>query len=104
MVLRKDAVIQQYDLYEEDIQEHLSDIENNYWVRDEGVPSMVVYEGYPLSKKEHSSISGLVVWSSYEKMNVYAQETLAFHQLVDRLTEKYSDTFTLAKYIFVAGY
>jgi hypothetical protein len=65
---------------------------------------MVVYEGYPLSKVEHSSIAALGVWSSYEKMHVYTQETLAIHQLTDRLKEKYRDSFLLAKYIFVAGY
>ena len=99
-----DAVIQTYNCMEEDIQEYLSDISDNYWVRDEGVPSMVVYEGYPLSDDEHSSICGLMLWSSYEKMHVYTQETLAFHQLVDIIKEKYSDSFILAKYIFVAGY
>lgn len=44
-------------------------------------------------------IAALVLWSSYEKMHVYTQETLAFHQLIDRLKEKYSNTFTLAKYV-----
>ena len=64
-----------------------------------------MYEGYPLEDgDENSSMNVLVLWHSYEKMDVYTKETVAFDLLVEILKGKYSKTFVMAKYVFVGGY
>jgi len=99
-----EEVLQTTNLYEEKVQDKISKTEARYWLRSESLMPFYMYEGYPLKNGEGTSMECLVLWHSYEKMNLYVEETLAIHSLVDILKAKYSDTFVLARYLCVGGY
>ena len=103
-VSQVDSLIKQYPLASDELENTLRDMEDNYFFSIEGIYPQVVYQGYPIETKNHTSLLALDFLHSYEKMGVYPDEYVALYLLVDKIKEKYSQQFVLAKYLFIAGY
>lgn len=84
--------------------ETIERIPTNYFLHFETLHPGLVYEGYPLPLHYHSEIKAVCLLHSYEKMNLVAQETVAFHNFVNHIQEVAKDKFKLAKYLFTAGF
>jgi len=91
----------------EKIDKKLNDIDDNYYLHYESIPSMVVYHGWPdalHSKSRNYSMGGFVFLHSYEKMNVIPEETVLFYNLKDKIQRQLSKRYTIANYIHTLGY
>ncbi len=91
----------------EKIDEKLRDIEDNYFLRYESVPSMVVYHGWPdelHSESRNYSMGGFIFLHSWEKMNLIPEETVLFYNLRDKIKKDLSPKFAAAKYIYTLGF
>jgi len=78
--------------------------QENYFVHDDSLPHYAAYQGYPFSTKYNSSIQVISLLYSYEKMGVFPEETVMFHNFTEYIKKNLRDRFKLAQYIFVAGY
>ncbi len=91
----------------EEMDEKLGDIEDNYYLRYESIPSMVVYHGWPdelRSESRNNSMEGFIFLHSYEKMNVIPEETVLFFNLKDRIKRELSKKYAIANYIYTLGF
>ena len=98
------SLLERYPLVSDELEDALKDLKDNYYFAIEGIYPQVVYQGYPLKTDKHTSLLALNFLYSYEKMGVYPDEYAAMFLLIDRMKEKYSHQFILAKYLFLAGY
>ncbi|MFM9950461.1 MAG: hypothetical protein ACKV1O_21170 [Saprospiraceae bacterium] len=98
------SLLDRYPLASDELDDALTNLEDNYYFAIEGIYSQVVYQGYPIKTDKYTSLLALDFLHSYEKMGVYPDEYAAMFLLTDRIKEKYSHQFTLAKYLFLAGY
>lgn len=103
-ITKVDTLLKQYPLTSDELEDALKDLDDNYYFAIEGISPQVVYQGYPIKTDKHTSLSALNFLYSYEKMGLYPDEYAAMFLLVDRIQEKYSAQFVLAKYLFLAGY
>ncbi len=98
------SLLERYPLASDKLEKELKDLDDNYYFAIEGIYPRVVYQGYPIETNKHTSLLALDFLHSYEKMGVYPDEYAAMFLLVDRIKEKYSKQFVLAKHLFLAGY
>lgn len=98
------TLLNEYTLTDRKLEDKIRDVKENYYFGIEGIMPQVVYQGYPLKTDEHTALDALKFLHSYEKMGVYPDEYVAMFLLVDRMKEKYSKQFVMAKYLFIAGY
>ena len=98
------ALLEQYSLTSDKLEEELKDLDNNYYFAIEGIYPQVVYQGYPIETDKHTSLLAFDFLHSYEKMGVFPDEYAAMFLLVDSVKEKYSQQFVMAKHLFIAGY
>ena len=103
-ISKVDSLLKRYPLASKELERKLRDLEDNYYFTIEDIYPQVVYEGYPIKTRKHTSLLALDFLHSYEKMGVYPEEYVALYLLVDKMKEKYSEQFVLAKYLFIAGY
>ena len=103
-VSQANSLIKKYPLASDKLEDKLRDLDDNYFFSIEGIMPQVVYQGYPLKTDKHTSLVALDFLHSYEKMGIYPDEYAAMFLLVDKIKEKYSEQFILAKYLFLAGY
>ena len=98
------SLIDRNPLASDRLAEKLKDMDNNYYFAIESISPQVVYQGYPIKTDKHTSLTALDFLHSYEKMGVYPDEYVAMFLLVDKIKEKYSHQFVIAKHLFLAGY
>lgn len=103
-ISKVNALLGQYPLASDKLEEALKDMDDNYYFAIEGIYPQVVYKGYPIKTDRHTSLLAIDFLHSYEKMGVHPDEYTAMFLLVDHIKEKYSTQFVLAKYLFLAGY
>jgi|GEM_PF-1816412 len=103
-IFKVNALMEQYPLESDKLEEALKDMDENYYFAIEGIYPQVVYKGYPIKTDKHTSLLAIDFLHSYEKMGVHPDEYTAMFLLVDHIKEKYSTQFVLAKYLFLAGY
>lgn len=85
----------------------LKEIEHNYYLRYESIPGVVVYHGWPDElhfDSRNTSMGGFIFLNSYEKMNLIPEETVLFYNLKDKIKNKLSEKYTIAKYIYTLGF
>jgi hypothetical protein len=91
----------------EKIDEKLRDMEDNYFLRYESLPGMVVYHGWPdelHSESRNNSMGGFIFLHSWEKMNVIPEETVLFYNLRDKIKKELSPKYAAAKYVYTLGF
>jgi hypothetical protein len=104
MVKEVKHLLDTYSLKSNELEEALNELDENYYFRIEGIAPQYVYNGYPLKTNKNTHLVALDFLHSYEKMGVYPEEHAAMFMLLDKMKEKYSDRFVIAKYLFLAGY
>lgn len=82
----------------------LSNCIDNYFLRYYSIPSMVVYEGYPLEQEKRSSIEGFSIMYSYFKMQESYETYDIFKTAVKKFTELNKSKYPFAKSLIVMGY
>jgi hypothetical protein len=91
----------------EKMDEKLKVMEDNYFLRYEGIPGMVVYHGWPEelhSDSRHYGMGGFIFLHSWEKMNVIPEETVLFYNLKDKIRKELSPKYAIAKYVYTLGF
>ncbi|MDM8561253.1 hypothetical protein [Candidatus Parabeggiatoa sp. HSG14] len=91
----------------ENIEKELEEIEDNYYLRYESIPSMVVYHGWPEelhSRSRSYSIGGLIFLHSHEKMNVIPEETVLFYNLKEKIRRELSNRYAIANSLYTLGF
>lgn len=104
LILTMEALLKKYDLKDRKLREEMKKVRENYYFAIDNIYPQVVYNGYPLKTDLHTDLLAINYLYSYEKMGIYPDEYAAMFLLVDRMKEKYSKQFVMAKYVFVAGY
>ncbi len=82
-------------------------LKNNFYLRYESVPDMVVYTGWPEGLKSRNrtySLCGFIFLSSMMKMQEDPQTGIVYTKMKDELTEMFKGTYCAAKYIAVMGF
>ena len=79
-------------------------LETNCFLHSYDLPQQVAYHGYPLTGADGSSMKIASLLASYEKMNVFPEETVMFHNAIDAIKTKLSAAFRLANYVCVIGF
>ena len=85
----------------------MSRLSDNYFLRYEGIPDMVVYSGWPKDLKDDRrqySLEGYVFLSSFMKMGEYPEGDAEYEIAKRELIRELSDNYIVAKYIYNLGY
>ena len=98
------SLLRQYPLASNELDKQLQALDDNYYFAIDTISPQVVYHGYPIKTNKHTSLLALDFMHSYEKMGVYPDEYAAMFLLLDKIKEKYSEQFVIAKYLFLTGY
>ncbi len=104
MVVKVKRLLDTHPLASDELEEGLKELDENYYFSIESLAPQYVYQGYPLKTDYHTHLFALDFLHSYEKMGVYPEEHAAMFMLLDKIKEKYSNQFIIAKYLFLAGY
>ncbi|MFM7152768.1 MAG: hypothetical protein ACKOZV_01435 [Bacteroidota bacterium] len=104
IVVEVKRLLDTYPLTSDELEEGLEELDKNYYFSIERLAPQYVYQGYPLKTDYNTHLFALDFLHSYEKMGVYPEEHAAMFMLLDTVKEKYSNQFTIAKYLFLAGY
>jgi hypothetical protein len=104
MVAKVKRLLDLYPLASDKLEDGLKALDENYYFSIEGLAPQFVYHGYPLKTDVNTELLALDFLHSYEKMGIYPEEHAAMFMLLDKIKEKYSHQFTIAKYLFLAGY
>lgn len=82
----------------------IESIDTNYFLHFDMISPLYVQEGYPLPMEGNSQMAVVSLLHSFERMNMNAQETVAFHNFMEHIKKIAKEKFRLAQYLFVAGY
>jgi hypothetical protein len=85
----------------------INEMMDNYYLRYEKLPDIVVYHGWPdelRSKSRNYGMDGLIFLHSYEKMNVIPEETVLFYNLRDKIKKELASKYIIAKYVYTLGF
>lgn len=104
MVVEVKHLLDIHPLTSDELEYGLKELDENYYFSIERLAPQYVYQGYPLKTDHRTHLFALDFLHSYEKMGVYPEEHAAMFMLLDKIKEKYSNQFTIAKYLFLAGY
>lgn len=91
----------------EKMDKKLNNMEDNYFLRYESIPGMVVYHGWPdelHSDTRNYGMGGFIFLHSWEKMNVIPEETVLFYNLKDKIKKELSPKYAIAKYVYTLGF
>lgn len=92
---------------EDEIDNSLSVLDHNYFLRYEGIPDMVVYTGWPKELKNRSriySMKGYVFISSFSKMGEYPEGAVEYEVARMALVKALSDEYGIANFIYSLGF
>ncbi|MFM8486271.1 MAG: hypothetical protein ACKOCH_08035, partial [Bacteroidota bacterium] len=104
IVVEVKRLLDTHPLTSVELGEGLRKLDENYYFSIESLAPQYVYQGYPLKTDRNTHLFALDFLHSYEKMGVYPEEHAAMFMLLDKMKEKYSNQFTIAKNLFLAGY
>ena len=92
---------------DDEIKNLLSSLDNNYFLRYEEIPDMVVYTGWPKELKDRSRIyymEGFVFISSSSKMEEYPEGVVEYEEARMALVKALSDEYDIANFIYSLGF
>lgn len=104
MVAKVKHLLDIHPLSSDKLEEELKELDENYYFSIERLAPQYVYQGYPLKTDYHTHLLALDFLHSYEKIGIHPEEHTAMFTHLDRINEKYSNQFFIAKYLFLAGY
>ncbi|HMQ49443.1 MAG TPA: hypothetical protein PKA00_18255 [Saprospiraceae bacterium] len=104
IVVKVKRLLDSHPLVSDELEKGLKKLDENYHFSIECIAPQYVYQGYPLKTDHHTHLFALDFLHAYEKMGVHPEEHTAMFMLVDKIKEKYSNQFIIAKYLFLAGY
>lgn len=104
IILEVKRLLDIHPLTSVELRNELQNVDENYYFSIESLAPQFVYNGYPLKTDQNTHLFALDFLHSYDKMDVYPEEYAAMFMLLDKIKEKYSNQFIIAKYLFLSGY